>query len=103
MNIESFQDPIFQENEEVVVEDDDTAMLPPPVARIPASSPGAASSMSALTSDSLQSIPSNTDYVSSAPQSIQPLSNSPAHPPMLLQGGRLLPLLLLQPPCERQE
>ena len=88
MNIKSFEDPIFQENEEVVVEDDDTAMLPPPVARIPASSPGAAFSMSALTSDSLQSIPGTTESVSSAPPSIQPRSNSTAQPPLLLQGGR---------------
>ena len=30
MNIGSFQDPIFQYNEEDIVEDDDTEMLPPP-------------------------------------------------------------------------
>ena len=39
MNIGSFQDPIFQENEEVVVEDDDTDMLqgfqPPPLEQPP--------------------------------------------------------------------
>ena len=47
-------------------------MLRPLVARIPASSPGAASNMSALTSDSLQSIPGNTDSVSYVPPSIHP-------------------------------
>ena len=78
MNIGSFQDPIFQENEDDVVEDDDTAMILPPVARIPASSPGAASSMSALTSDPLQSIPGNTDSVSSAPPSIRLTPPPPA-------------------------
>ena len=76
MNIGSFQDPIPQENEDVVVEDDDTDLLPPPVARIPASSPEAASGMSALNSDSLQNIPGTTESVSSAPPSIQPRSNS---------------------------
>ena len=57
MNIGSFQDPIFEANEEIVVGDDDTSMLPPPVARIPVSSPGAASSMSAINSDFFQSLP----------------------------------------------
>ena len=103
VNIGSFPDPTFQENEEVVVEDDDTDMLPPPVARIPAFSPGAASSMSALTSDSLQSFPRITESVSSAPPSIQPRSTSLAPNPPPAAGGRQLHLLLLQPPCERQE
>ena len=92
MNIGSFQDPIFQDNEEVVVEDDDTDMLPPPVKQIPVSSPGAASSMSALTSDSLQSMPNNTESVSSAPPSIQPRLNSPAlNPPHAARGKAASP------------
>ena len=98
VNIGSFQDPIFQNNKEVVVDDNDTAMLPPPVARIPASSPGAAFSISAITSDSLQGLPGTTESVSSAPPSIPPRSNSQALSPAAATG-----VLPLQPPCKIQE
>ena len=86
MNIGPFQDPIFQANEEVVVDDDDASMLPPPVERIPASSPGAASNMSAITPNSFHSLPENSASVASAPLSIKPWSDSPPHPPTTVMG-----------------
>ena len=92
MNIDSFQEPTFQDNEEIVIEYDDTDMLPPPVKRIPVSSLGAASSISALNSDFLQSIPNNTESVSSAPPSIQPQPNSPTqNPPHAGRGEAATP------------
>ena len=92
VNIGSFQDPILWDNKEVVVDDNDTSMLPPPVARIPASSSGAAFSMSFITSDSLQSLPGEMDSVSSAPPSIKPRSNSQALSPTAATGVQLSPL-----------
>ena len=80
-NIGTFTDHIFQAKEEAVVDDEDTDVVIPPVDNIPSSPTGAASSMSAITLDSLTSPPGGAASVASAPPDIRSRSNSPAPSP----------------------
>ena len=91
-NIGTFTDPIFQAKEEKVVDKEVINAVMPPVNSIPNSPSGAASSMGAITSDSLTSPLSGAALVALAPPAIRSCSNSPAHSTPAMQGEEQSPI-----------